>query len=38
LILIDGLMLPHATMFGFAALLMLPVALFYRPPESPIRT
>lgn len=34
-ILVDNLNLPHATLFGFAAVLMLPVALFYRPPESP---
>lgn len=34
--LVDWLQLPHATLFGFAALLMLPVALFYRPPETQI--
>lgn len=32
--LVDWLELPHATLFGFAAALMLPVALFYRPPET----
>jgi MFS family permease len=31
-VLVDWLEMPHATLFGFAALLMLPVALFYRPP------
>jgi len=35
-ILVDWLLLPYATIFGFAALLMLPVALFYRPPEARI--
>lgn len=34
-LLVDTLNLPHATLFGFAAMLMLPVAIFYRPPESP---
>ena len=38
LLLIDWLELPHASLFGFAALLMLPVALFYRPPEMKIET
>lgn len=33
IVLVDGLELPQASMFGFAALLILPVALFYRPPE-----
>ena len=33
-LLVDWLMLPYATLFGFAALLMLPVALFYRPPDA----
>jgi acyl-[acyl-carrier-protein]-phospholipid O-acyltransferase/long-chain-fatty-acid--[acyl-carrier-protein] ligase len=36
LILINWLELPPASLFGFAALLMLPVALFYRPPEREI--
>ena len=35
-LLIERLELPHASLFGFAALLMLPVALFYRPPETMI--
>lgn len=35
-VLVDGLELPHATLFGFAAVLMLPVALFYRPPETDV--
>ncbi len=35
-LLIERLELPHASLFGFAALLMLPVALFYRPPEAAI--
>lgn len=35
-ILVEGMELPHATLFGFAAVLMLPVALFYRPPETQI--
>lgn len=35
-IMVNQLELPHATVFGFAALLMLPVALFYRPPEMDI--
>ena len=35
-LLIDCLELPYASLFGFAALLMLPVALFYQPPETPI--
>lgn len=34
LVLIDQWELPHNSLFGFAALLMLPVALFYRPPET----
>ena len=34
LLLVDWLELPHASLFGFAALLMLPVAVFYRPPEA----
>lgn len=38
MILVDAMMLPHATLFGFAALLMLPVALFYRPPEAEVIT
>lgn len=37
-VLVDWLELPHATLFGFAALLMLPVALFYRPPETQVAT
>ena len=36
MLLIDWLMLPYASLFGFAALLMLPVALFYRPPDADI--
>ncbi|WP_157605515.1 MFS transporter [Schlesneria paludicola] len=36
LIFIDWLMLPQAVMFGFAAALMLPVAIFYRPPETTV--
>ena len=36
LLLVDWLELPHASLFGFAAVLMLPVALFYRPPEAVI--
>ena len=35
-LLIERMELPHASLFGFAALLMLPVALFYRPPETTI--
>ena len=35
-LLVDWLELPHASLFGFAAVLMLPVALFYRPPEAVI--
>ncbi len=35
-LLIDQLELPHASLFGFAAILMLPVAVFYRPPDSQI--
>ena len=38
ILLVDWLELPHATLFGFAAVLMLPVALFYRPPETQIAT
>ncbi|MBC8113832.1 MAG: MFS transporter [Candidatus Saccharimonas sp.] len=38
LLLIDWLELPHASLFGFAALLMLPVAVFYRPPEMKIQS
>lgn len=34
--LIERMELPHASLFGFAAVLMLPVALFYRPPEASI--
>jgi hypothetical protein len=33
-ILVDTLNLPHSTLFGFAAALLLPVALFYRPPDA----
>lgn len=33
-LLVEWLELPHASLFGFAAVLMLPVALFYRPPET----
>lgn len=36
MLLIDWLELPHASLFAFAALLMLPVALFYSPPEAAI--
>lgn len=35
-ILVDTLELPHASLFGFGALLILPVALFYRPPETEV--
>ena len=38
MLLIDWLELPHASLFGFAAVLMLPVALFYRPPEAKIES
>ena len=38
IILVDWLMLPYASLFGLAAALMLPVALFYRPPEAQIGT
>ena len=31
-------MLPYASLFGLAAALMLPVALFYQPPDGPIQT
>jgi acyl-[acyl-carrier-protein]-phospholipid O-acyltransferase/long-chain-fatty-acid--[acyl-carrier-protein] ligase len=34
-LLITRLELPHSMLFGFAAVLILPVALFYRPPETP---
>jgi len=37
-ILVDWLMFPYATIFGFAAVLMLPVALFYRPPDAQIQS
>lgn len=37
-ILVDWLQLPQASLFGFAAALMLPVALFYRPPEGRAQT
>lgn len=36
LILVETLELPHASLFGFGALLILPVALFYRPPETTV--
>lgn len=35
-LLVEWMELPHGSLFGFAAILMLPVALFYRPPESVI--
>lgn len=35
-LLVDWLELPQASLFGFASLLMLPVAVFYRPPEAMI--
>jgi MFS family permease len=38
IVLVDWLMLPYATLFGLASALMLPVALFYRPPEAQIGT
>ena len=38
MILVDVMMLPQASLFGFAAALMLPVALFYRPPEGQIHS
>jgi acyl-[acyl-carrier-protein]-phospholipid O-acyltransferase/long-chain-fatty-acid--[acyl-carrier-protein] ligase len=37
-ILVERLAFPHATLFAFAALLMLPVALFYHPPETQVTT
>ena len=37
-LLVDWFELPHASLFGFAAVLMLPVALFYRPPEVQIQS
>ncbi len=36
MIFVDWLMLPPATLFGFAGLLMLPVALFYKPPDAQV--
>ena len=33
-IFVEGLELPHASLFGFAAILILPVAVFYRAPET----
>ena len=38
IVLVDWLMLPYASLFGLAAALMLPVALFYKPPEAQIGT
>ena len=38
LVLVEWLALPPATLFGFAALLILPVAVFYRPPETETAT
>ena len=35
-LLVDTLMLPYASLFGLAAALMLPVAVFYRPPDVQI--
>jgi acyl-[acyl-carrier-protein]-phospholipid O-acyltransferase/long-chain-fatty-acid--[acyl-carrier-protein] ligase len=35
-VLVDWLMFPYATLFAFASALMLPVALFYRPPEAQV--
>lgn len=34
-VLIELLHLPYASLFGLAACLMLPVAIFYRPPDTP---
>lgn len=33
ILLVDTLMLPYASLFGMASVLMLPVALFYSPPD-----
>lgn len=38
LILIEWLMYPQATLFAFASLLMLPVAIFYRPPDARVES
>jgi acyl-[acyl-carrier-protein]-phospholipid O-acyltransferase/long-chain-fatty-acid--[acyl-carrier-protein] ligase len=35
-VLVDWLMFPYATLFAFASALMLPVALFYRPPDAQV--
>ena len=37
-VLVDWLMLPYATLFGLAAAMMLPVALFYTPPDGEIKS
>ncbi|MBM4076009.1 MAG: hypothetical protein FJ267_10230 [Planctomycetes bacterium] len=37
-LLVETMELPHASLFGFAALLILPVALFYRPPETTVES
>lgn len=36
IILVQTFSLPQASLFGFAAVLMLPVALFYRPPNTKV--
>jgi MFS family permease len=36
LVLVDWLMLPYAALFGLAGAVMLPVALFYRPPDGDV--
>jgi acyl-[acyl-carrier-protein]-phospholipid O-acyltransferase/long-chain-fatty-acid--[acyl-carrier-protein] ligase len=38
IVLVDWLLLPYASLFGLAAALMLPVALFYRPPNVRIES
>ena len=38
IVLVDWLLLPYASLFGLAAALMLPVALFYRPPNVQIES
>jgi len=36
ILLVDTLMLPYASLFGLAAALMLPIAVFFRPPDKEI--
>ena len=38
IVMVDWLSLPSASLFGFAGLLMIPVALFYRPPDAKIES